>query len=133
MTLTPRHQSRAHTKGLTLIETTLVIALILGLIGIVFIGADAFKRGSDRAICILQVTDVQKAMRSYCNLNEYFPGENVSDLKGKIIGPGRFLRNPPECPSGGLYEYVENTVPALGQSFVECSLGQHEPVKSYYW
>ena len=56
--------------GLTLIEVTLVIAVLLGLISVLFIGVSAYKEGSNRSKCILNISNVQKAVRSYQNLYE---------------------------------------------------------------
>ena len=51
--------------GMTLIEITLVIAVLLGLISVLFIGVAAYKKGSDRAKCILNIATVQKAVRCF--------------------------------------------------------------------
>jgi hypothetical protein len=50
-----------HQAGLTLIEVTLVIAVLLGLISVLFIGVSAYKEGSNRSKCILNISNVQKA------------------------------------------------------------------------
>ena len=39
---------------MTLLELTVIILVLLSLITILFVGAKAWKRGSDRAACILQ-------------------------------------------------------------------------------
>ena len=49
-------------KGFTLIEITLVISLILGLITILVLGTKAYKDGSDRARCIMSMTQLNKTM-----------------------------------------------------------------------
>ncbi len=53
---------------MTLLELTVVILVLLSLISILFIGARAWKRGSDRAICIIHIQSAQKGVRSYANL-----------------------------------------------------------------
>jgi type II secretory pathway pseudopilin PulG len=50
---------------MTLLELTVVILVLLSLITILFIGAQAWKRGSDRAICIINIQNVQKGVRGY--------------------------------------------------------------------
>ena len=58
-------------RGMTLIELTISISVLLVLISIVFVGSRAWKRGSDRAVCVLTLRNVQVAARSYQNLYGY--------------------------------------------------------------
>ena len=53
--------SSKRTRGMTLLELTVVILVLLSLISILFIGARAWKKGSDRAGCIMQIRNVQLA------------------------------------------------------------------------
>jgi type II secretory pathway pseudopilin PulG len=78
-------------QGLTLIEVTLVVTVLLGLISVTFVGVLAYKQGANRAMCIQNVSSVQKAMRSYCNFHELNPGDLVADLRGKVITEARFF------------------------------------------
>lgn len=113
--------------GLTLIEVTLVIAVLLGLISVLFIGVSAYREGSNRAKCILNITNVQKAARSYQNLYELKAGQGLDN--DKIIGTGLMIEKEPVCPSGGGYTIVE-TVTEIGVPFATCSLGttkEHRP------
>ncbi len=71
-----------NSAGMTLIEVTLVIAVLLGLISVLFIGVKAYKRGSDRAKCILNVSTLQKAVRSYQNLYELEEGDALARRYG---------------------------------------------------
>ena len=48
-----RNTKRA--SGMTLLELTVVILVLLSLISILFIGARAWKKGSDRAASILTI------------------------------------------------------------------------------
>lgn len=57
-------------SGMTLIEMTVVISLLLSLISILFIGAKAWKRGSDRAANIMNLRNVQLAVRGHASLND---------------------------------------------------------------
>ena len=57
-TLTMKRKS-----GMTLLELTVVILVLLSLISILFIGARAWKKGSDRAGCIMNIRNVQQAVR----------------------------------------------------------------------
>lgn len=53
---------------MTLLELTVVILVLLSLIAILFIGARAWKRGSDRAANLMNLRNTQQAMRSHQNL-----------------------------------------------------------------
>ncbi len=106
--------------GLTLIEVTLVIAVLLGLISVLFIGVAAYKKGSDRAKCILNISTVQKAVRSYANMYEKDTGATIATAD--YIGAGLFIENLPTCPTTtGVYTY-QTTIPSAGTAMVDCSL-----------
>ena len=119
--------------GLTLIEVTLVIAVLLGLISVLFIGVSAYREGSNRAKCILNISNVQKAVRSYQNLYELSPGGALASTA--IIGTGRMLETAPSCGSGGSYTYGA-AVPAVGTAYASCSLAgtlNHVPTSLTGW
>ena len=119
--------------GLTLIEVTLVIAVLLGLISVLFIGVSAYKEGSNRAKCILNISNVQKAVRSYQNLYEKNPGEGLT--KETITGVGAFLETEPTCPSAGEYTWG-TTIPDVGVAYLSCSLAgtkDHVPQSTVGW
>ncbi|MGC4017626.1 MAG: type II secretion system protein [Luteolibacter sp.] len=106
---------------MTLLEMTVVILVLLSLIGILFIGARAWKRGADRAACIVNIRNVQHGVRGYANMYGYNPNTPVAGLKARVIGPNQFVEKDPECPSGGLYTFAdENTVPDLGVLYAAC-------------
>lgn len=119
--------------GLTLIEVTLVIAVLLGLISVLFIGVAAYKKGSDRAKCVLNISTVQKAARSYQNMYELKDGDAL--VVGDIAGAGKMIESTPECPSAGTYTFG-TTVPAASTAYLSCSLGTsdgHEPATTAGW
>lgn len=134
------HQSsnRSVRRGMTLIELTVVILVILSLITILFVGARAWKRGSDRAGCLMQIRQVQVAVRSYANINGHVLGDDVSplSLQTEVIGSGKFLEQTPECPANGAYTFGGNTIPALGTLYMTCSLAasdSHVPEEYAGW
>ena len=135
-----RSVRRTGHRGMTLLEMTVVILVLLSLITLLFVGGRAWKRGADRALCIMHIQGVQKAVRSYSNLYGFSPGGNAPDLQSQLIGLGRFIENPPVCPAGGNYlygqTYGENTIPPIGAIYMECSLAtdeQHVPVGTSEW
>ncbi len=119
--------------GLTLIEVTLVIAVLLGLISVLFIGVSAYREGSNRANCILNISNVQKAVRSYQNLYELSVGGGLTSAT--LIGTGKMLETTPTCPSAGTYTFG-TTVPTVGTAYLTCSLSatkNHVPSSTTGW
>lgn len=127
-------------SGMTLLELTVVILVLLSLITVLFFGAQAWKRGSDRALCIIHIQAVQKGVRSYSNLYGFSPGANAPNLQAQIIGLGRFIETTPTCPGGGNYTFGQtygvDTIPPMGSLYMECSLStsdQHMPNVTPDW
>ncbi len=119
--------------GLTLIEVTLVIAVLLGLISVLFIGVAAYKKGADRAKCILNISTVQKAARSYQNLYELAIGDTLASTD--IAGSGKMIESTPTCPASGTYTFGTE-VPAAGTAYLTCSLAtsdDHVPASTAGW
>lgn len=134
MNLFPHHQRiLRRSDGLTLIEVTLVVATLLGLISVLFIGTGSYKEGTNRAVCVQHTASLQKALRSYCNLHQIEPGQSVTNLKSRIIQPNGFIRTEPACPSGGTYTYVEGVVPSMGTLYITCSIPEHAPSSHLGW
>ena len=125
--------SRSLSRGMTLIELTLVVAVFIALIGVTFIGVLAYKNGSNRAMCIQNVSNVQRAMRSYCLMQQLEPGYPVSNLRYKVVESGGFFAAVPTCPASGTYSYVEGEVPAVGVLFMSCSIPEHLPLSTAGW
>jgi hypothetical protein len=135
---------------MSLLELTLVVFTLLVLITIVLLGARAWKRGGDRASCVLVLRNMQMATRSYQNLYGYSDGsrpvaENGSqDIARQLHAKGyiedklfeQAIGNEP-CAGGGTYQSAAPDVfPALGQLYLSCSLSArdgHEPSAHGDW
>ena len=119
---------------MTLIEVTLVIAVLLSLISILFIGVSAYKKGAYRAKCILNLASVQKAARSHQNLYALKIGDSLAIAD--LAGSGKLLETTPNCPDpSGSYTF-ETEVPAANAAYAICSLSgsdQHIPVTLAGW
>ena len=114
-------------SGMTLIELTVVILVLLTLISVLFIGAQAYKRGAERATCILNIRNVQQAVRSDQNINEKKPGESglveaeIYDLAGLKY------TTTPFCPSGAHYTFQPDLkYPQPGELALVCDLKDSE-------
>lgn len=120
MTLT--HTQNTKKSGMTLIELTVVILVLLSLISILFVGARAWKRGSDRAGCIMNIRNVQQGMRSFQNMNGHSAGDEFIGAEGEIIGTGKFVETSPSCPASGAYTIGGDNLPDVGTLYMTCSL-----------
>jgi type II secretory pathway pseudopilin PulG len=121
---------------MTLLELTVVILVLLILISVLFIGANAWKQGSDRTLCIMNLQNVQKGVRSFANLNGYAAGATVAGLQAQVIGMGRFVETMPECPGDGAYVSGGDVIPNIGTLYFNCSLSgsdRHEPLNADDW
>ena len=85
-------QATKKQQGITLLELTVVILVMLTLIGILFIGATAWKRGSDRSTNIMNLRNAQQAMRGHSNvrgiqIGELIPQNEIFGLNGYLTFP----------------------------------------------
>ena len=121
---------------MSLLEITVVIAVLLSLTSVLFLGARAWKSGAARAGCIANIRNVQQSVRSYQNLYGYRPGgmpyaEGGTQViavhlhsKGYINDPQfSAIQGSETCAGGGTYERDHpDTFPLIGDLYVECSL-----------
>lgn len=112
-------------KGMTLIELTVVILVLLSLISVLFIGARAWMRGSDRANAALLIRNAQQGVRSHANImgvesialeQDWSTVGDGTNLADSVFGPGAFVETatagtPPTHPDAG------NSFVAAGSSF----------------
>ena len=113
-------QISRHATGMTLLELTVVILVLLSLITMLFIGARSWKQGSDRAGCIMLLRKAQQAVRGYQNTHALLDGTPIN-VTTDLIGPGKLLETEPRCPGGGTYTYG-STIPMPGSMIMTCSL-----------
>jgi prepilin-type N-terminal cleavage/methylation domain-containing protein len=122
-------------SGMTLIELTVVIVVLLSLIAVLFIGARAWKKGADKAGCIMNIRNMQQAVRSYANLGNIAEGGTI--VAADFEGPGKFLAVVPNCPSDPTKAYdVLTVVPTTGTLFATCTAAdkaEHIPAGYTGW
>lgn len=122
--------------GLTLIEMSVVIFSLILLATLLLTTAQAWLRGSDRAMCIVNIQAVQKGVRGYANMSGIEPGTIVSGLEEEVVGSGKFFSKLPACPAQGSYALGGNEIPGLGTLYMTCSLEttlDHAPTESVGW
>jgi hypothetical protein len=113
-----RIAKRFNRSGMTLIEISLVIALLLGLIAVVFLGIGSYRAGADKAKCKMQLASVQKAVRAGSNFQALEIGDALADTS--VFGAGLMMASAPTCPSGGVITWAA-TVPAIGTPYGNCA------------
>jgi hypothetical protein len=107
---------------MSLLELTVVVLVLLSLTALLFWGGQAWRNGSDRATCIINIHSVQKGVRSLSNLYGFAPGDTVAGLEGRLIGSGLFIEATPRCPGTGAYTLGGDQIPPVGQLYMTCSL-----------
>lgn len=122
-------------SGVTLLELAVVVLVILSLAALMMVGANAWRRGSDRAACVINIRNVQSSVRSYQNMYGYSPGtmpyaDNGTQsiarhlyIKGYINeNLNKTLVGEQSCPGGGAYVIPQEEVfPAAGTLYLNCS------------
>ena len=111
---------RLSSAGFTLIEISLVIALLLGLLAVVFMGMGPYRELAQQAECRIQLAAVQKAVRSHANLNGMRIADPLAAATEVFGGPSPVMGVQPVCPGGGTYTW-QATVPPIGVPYGDCS------------
>ena len=127
---------------MTLLELSVIILVLLTFISLMFVGVRAWKRGSDRAACIMNIRQVQLAVRSYANTEGLEEGTDTSLLSPPVIltdvliGPGKFVNRLPYCPGNGLYILGGDQIPERGFLYMTCTVAladEHVPTNFGSW
>lgn len=135
---------------MTLLECSILVTALVILASILFFGARAWIKGSDRTACILSIRNVQMAIRAYQNTHGYdYGSQPLPEIGTQDIAKHLFYRGYIEqrtydeiegvrdCPSGGKYSCpTPDLFPLSGSLYVTCSLAgsqQHEPSSRDSW
>jgi prepilin-type N-terminal cleavage/methylation domain-containing protein len=113
----------ARQRGTTLIELSVVIAVLLLLVGVLFIGITAWKNGANTAACVVNLSSIQKAVRGYQNLNGLTTGATLAVATMTSAG---FWATAPACPAGGTYTAL-GSIPTQGVAYETCNISGHAP------
>ena len=130
--------------GMTLIEITVVILVLLTLIAVLFIGANIYKKGADRAACILNIRNIQQAVRADQNLNNKREGEAIyGNIMPSMTGTSglteMYFEDEVLCPedvtAGPSYTLVSANYPDLSTIAATCGIDAttHVPNDSTGW
>ena len=123
-------QTMKRKSGMTLLELTVVILVLLSLISILFIGARAWKKGSDRAANILNIRNVQQAMRAHANVRGLL--ENAALPNADLIGTGKYLNSvtPPNTDITYTGNYADIVTP-VGTLYLAPSYADADATTDY--
>ncbi|MDX1679218.1 MAG: prepilin-type N-terminal cleavage/methylation domain-containing protein [Akkermansiaceae bacterium] len=104
-------------KGMTLLELTVVILVLLALIAILFVGARAWKRGADRSANILNIRNIQQAVRGHANMFNLDFGDTLASTEIVSSDGSTGYMKEPEAP-GTLSAYTyTGDVPVIGSLY----------------
>jgi len=115
---------RKSPAGVTLIELSVVIAVILVLISVLFIGASYYRTSANEAACAINRSSIQKAADSYMNIS----GAATTDtIKGLITGDtGPMSSGLPADPGTDTTDGSNYTITVTdGSSAVTCGTTGH--------
>ena len=121
---------RALQSGTTLVELSVVIAVILLLVSVLFIGVTAWKNNANRAACIVNLATLQKAVRGYQNSHADDPTVvGLANGMADLTGAGYFPAPGPTCPATGVAYTAAavNPFPAAGVAAFTCATATHAP------
>jgi len=112
---------RALESGTTLVELSVVIAVILLLVSVLFIGVTAWKDSANRAACLVNLATLQKAVRGYQNSNIDDPTIQAAGfVSAANLATLGYFGSKPVCPTDGADYLVQNGgafPPAGGAAF----------------
>jgi prepilin-type N-terminal cleavage/methylation domain-containing protein len=118
----------ARQRGTTLIELSVVIAVILLLAGVLFIGVTAWRDSANKAACIVNLSSIQKASRGYQNAHLLNVGDPFD--KADLQTDKYFGATLPTCPvATNTYNWV-TTIPDVDTPFAKC-IAAHTPVNGF--
>jgi type II secretory pathway pseudopilin PulG len=115
----------ARQRGTTLVELSVVIAVILLLVGVLFIGVNAWREGANKAACLVNMASIQKAVRGEQNVNLLTPGTSAL-ASGTLVTDGYFGALP-TCPIGNTAYTYATLVPLAGAQYATCASGAPGP------
>lgn len=112
-------------KGFTLVEIMIVVAIIGILIAIAVPGFIKARNTSRLNACQENQTKIDGAVQqfileeNYADLDDAYTNGGLTVLD-PLVGPANYLKATPACPAGGTYSILA-TEGSLGES-VQCSL-----------
>lgn len=108
--------------GMTLIELTVVIIVLLTLISVLFFAGSAYIESSNRTACLTNQANIQKGIRGYQNIKNQTTTDDISitdiQLADFLAGSGGELSI--ECPTDDTAYGIGATFTDTGVKMVFC-------------
>ncbi|GEM_PF-6762583 len=125
-------------SGVTLIELTVVIIVMLTLISVLFFLGAGYIKSSNRTVCLTNQSKLQKAMRGYQSLNQL---EEASTFQWTSLNDDGYIADATliYCPSDKqpYVEAPEGVVPPIGDRVAPCLdsnyATDHTPTELALW
>lgn len=86
-------------KGVTLIELTIVVSVILVLISVLFVGAEYYRNNSSKSACVINQSAIERAAQVMKNIN----GARPEDFAATYAEGAPLADKVPICPTAGTY------------------------------
>jgi type II secretory pathway pseudopilin PulG len=111
---------RALQSGTTLVELSVVIAVILLLVSVLFIGVTAWKNSANRAACLVNLATLQKAVRGY--QNSHADDSTITGVTMAQLVTDKYFGTAPVCPlDKSAYNENANPFPGPGVAGFTCN------------
>jgi type II secretory pathway pseudopilin PulG len=125
---------RALQSGTTLVELSVVIAVILLIAGVTFVAIQGWRDAANKAACIVNLATLQKAVRGYYNVNTDSPAVITAGYSLPILHAAGFIGSDagPTCPAANAGYAKQATLvngwPDVGvQAFTCPNAPPHQP------
>ena len=105
----------ARQRGTTLIELSVVIAVILVLATVLFIGVTAWRTQANQAAALVAMTSIQKAVRGEQNFNNLNVGAALPHAN--LVTDGYFGALPLDPTNSNAAFGYTDTIPATGTAY----------------
>ncbi|MEM9079759.1 MAG: prepilin-type N-terminal cleavage/methylation domain-containing protein [Verrucomicrobiota bacterium] len=132
-------------RGMTLLELTVVILVLLSLISILFVGVRAWKQGADRSQSIMTIRNAQQAIRGIQNMQAANPGDTVAALDTQVFGntgaeyintglaPGTVPTHPATGVTFGFHAGGATVLPAVSTTYITSDDAAYNPTDTTGW
>ena len=101
----------------TIIGYVFLVITIFSFIPILFVGARAWKKGSDRAACLMNQRAIEQVVINYQTAKGLKPGDPLNIQEAITANGGAPIST--TCPAGNTLS-ISPTIPAEGGSAVTC-------------
>lgn len=120
--LARRHPVRPDNRGFSVIELSVVIAIIATLTGIAAIGFSQVTKNAQGAACSANLQKINTATMAYWTLNGS-PADDATWAAGIQTNlDGRVVNTDVKCPSGGTYTVATRPTAGASPDLPTCSI-----------